>query len=211
MSKPRFERPLHPGARERIVGDREEIPAAADFRQRRQVGQLEQRIRRRLDPDDARLRPDGGGDLRRVGHVDESERQTCAAAPDTLEQTVRAAVQVVARDDVRARVDEFEDRGDRRHARSERERLLASFEVGNAALQRPSRRIVRTAVIETLVHAGAFLHERRRGVDRRHDRARRWVGCLAGVNGACADALFLWRHDGGLGRRDIVHCSVLRR
>ena len=78
-------------------------------------------------------------------------------------------------------------------ARGERERLRAAFEVGNAALQRPSRRVVRTAVVEAFVHARALLHEGRGRVDRRHDRAGRRVGRLAGVDGARADAMLRLR------------------
>jgi hypothetical protein len=58
------------------------------------------------------------------------------------------------------------------------------FQVGHAALQRPARGIVRAAVVEALVHAGAVLHEGGGGVNRRHDGAGGRIGRLAGMDHA---------------------------
>ena len=64
------------------------------------------------------------------------------------------------------------------------EAARAGFEIGDASLQRSARRVGGTRVVVALVHAGARLHVGRRRVDRRHDRAGRRIGLLAGVDRA---------------------------
>ena len=58
----------------------------------------------------------------------------------------------------------------------------------------PARGVVRAAVVQALVHAGAALHVGRGGVDRRHDRAGRRVGRLPGVDHTRREALLGRRH-----------------
>ena len=100
-----LERPLHPGARERVVGDGNDVARAAKLRDRCEIGQLQQRIARRFDPDHFRLGPQRGGQLVDIRHVDERERMPRAALAHPLEQSERAAVQIVAGNDVRAGVE----------------------------------------------------------------------------------------------------------
>ena len=111
------------------------------------------------------------------------------AAISTVLELVDAGSHIVSGDDMRAGVDDLEHGRDRRQARREGERLRAALEVGDAALEGEARRVVRTAVVVALVHAGARLHVGRGRVDRRHDRARRRVGRLAGVDRAGREAL----------------------
>ncbi len=74
------------------------------------VDDVQQRIGRRLDPDHARVVTNsrlGGGKIRQV---DEAEVEPGAALPHTAEESARAAVEIVHRDDVAAAVNELENR-----------------------------------------------------------------------------------------------------
>jgi hypothetical protein len=65
----------------------------------------------------------------------------CRALAHALEDAVAAAVEVVHRHDVRARVEELEHGADRRHARGEGEAVLSALELGDARLERVARRV----------------------------------------------------------------------
>src|SRR4029077_18742044 len=101
-----------------------------------------------------------------------------------LEQTARAAIEVVDRDDMGALVEAFERRRNRREAGRKGERGAAAFEIGDAALERHARGILGARVIIALVHARALLHVSRRGVDGHHDGAGGWIGLLARMDAA---------------------------
>ena len=72
-------------------------------------------------------------------------------APHALEQPERAAVGVVADDEVVARLEPGQDGVDGRHARGEGERRGAGFDGREVALERHARRVLRAAVFEALV------------------------------------------------------------
>ena len=87
---------------------------------RRDVDDLEQRVGRRLEPDQAG--PLGQGLPQRVGaggEVDEARLDARAGPAHALEIAVRAAVDVVADDDLVARASELGDRRGRGGARCE--------------------------------------------------------------------------------------------
>ena len=201
-----FQRSLDPRARERIVGNREHVAPARDLRHRREFDELQQRIAGRLDPDHLRLGTDRRFDPSRIGHVDEAHAQARRALAHVLEQPVRAAVEVVAGDDMCARVERIEDGRHPGQPRREGETAGTAFEIGHAGLQRGPRRIGRARVVVALVHAGTRLDVGRRGVDRCHDRAGRRIGLLARVDGTGREAL---RACGVRGR--VVHGTLLRR
>ena len=67
-----FERTLHERAGEGVVGHRDQAVLARDLRQRGQVGQLEQRVARRLDPQHLGLGPDRRAHRVEVGEIDEA-------------------------------------------------------------------------------------------------------------------------------------------
>ena len=93
------------GVRERIV-NHDEDPAPACRRDHGgDIDELQQRIRRRLDPDHARLRPDRGRGGLRVREVRKGEVELRRAAAHPLEQAEAAAVEIVHRDHVIAGVD----------------------------------------------------------------------------------------------------------
>ena len=190
MSKPSSSGRCTHGLAKVLSATAEDAALARDLGDRRQVGELEQRIGRRLDPDHAAC--SGGIAARRLARSVRSTKlklEPGAALAHALEQAKGAAVEVVARDDVRAGVEQLEHRRDRRQARGEREACAAALQVGDAALEGEARRVVRAAVVEALVHARARLHVGRGRVDRRHDRAGRRIGRLAGVDRAGGESV----------------------
>ena len=149
-----------------------------------EIDELEQRIGRRLDPDQARVRPDRRFDRIRVGEIEIAHLEAHRALAHPLEQAARAAVEVVDRDDVGAVVEAFERRRNGRKAGREGESRAAAFEIGDAALERHARGVLGARVVVALVHARALLHVSRRGVDRHHDGAGGRVGLLPRVDAA---------------------------
>ena len=81
---------------------------ARDFRDRFQVNQLQQRIARRFDPNHARVWFDCALEIFRVGQIDVGKIKVRRAAPHSIEQSKRAAVKIVARDDMRAAVEQLQ-------------------------------------------------------------------------------------------------------
>jgi hypothetical protein len=146
-------------------------------------------IARRLDPDHPGVVLQRRFERRQVGQVDEAEAMPGAALAHLVEQAEGAAVQVIAGDHVRAGVEQFQHGGNRRQPGRESERLGAAFQIGHATLQRPARRVVRAAVVEAFVHAGAVLQVGGVGVNRRHQRAGGRVRRLPGVDHPGGEAL----------------------
>ena len=66
----------------------------------------------------------------------------------------RAAVNVVADDHVGVFIEAVEHGRGRSHAGSEGETGAAAFEIGDAALERHARRVLRARIFESLVDAG---------------------------------------------------------
>ena len=95
-----LDRALHPGAGESVVGNADGFVGARDLRDRFEVDQFQQRIAWRFDPDHPRIRSHRRFDLRRVRHVDEGEIQIGRAAANSFEEPERAAVKIVADEDV---------------------------------------------------------------------------------------------------------------
>ena len=100
--------PLDPRTRKRIVGNRDQVVFSCNLRNRCQIDELEQRIAWRLDPDHPRLRADRRAQSRRISHVDEGGGKAGGTLAHVFEQPVRAAVQIVARDDERTGVERVE-------------------------------------------------------------------------------------------------------
>ena len=184
------QRPLERRRGERVVDD-DERPSAAlghparDRRDdRRDVDDLEMRVRRRLEPD----QPGAIGQRlpQRVlagRHVHVS-RVDAGAAPDLLEVSVRPAVDVVADDDLVARAGELGDRRGHRRSRGERDPVGAALERGDRALEALARRVLRARVLVAAARpADPVLGEGRGLVDRRRDGPGQLVGFGAGVDG----------------------------
>ena len=89
----------------RVVGNGNDFVFARDFRDRFEIDQFQQRIARRFDPDHARVLFDRVSN-RRVGQIEIGEIEIGGAPPDFFEQSKRAAVKIVAHDDVRAAIEQ---------------------------------------------------------------------------------------------------------
>ena len=197
-----FERALDIGTGKGVVGGGPDAALLGDRRDALEVDQLEQRIGRRLDPDEARVRPDRGFECAGVGEVDIAEVQPHRAPAHALEQSARAAVEVIDGDDMGAVVEAFERSRDRRQAGGEGERGAAAFQIGDAALECHARRIFGAGVVVALVHARALLNVGGGGVDRHHDGAGGRIGCLPRVHAARREVeLVLLRHSSLVFRR----------
>ena len=179
-----FQGPLQHGRAEGVVDHQDQAVLLGERRHLGQVDQLEHRVGRRLGPDHAGVGLERGLHRRAVVEVDEAEVQPGGTAAHPFEQAVGAAVKIVHRDHVAARIEQVQHRRCRGQAGGEGEAGAAAFQVRHAALVGHAGRVLRARVLVTLVLAGALLHVGGGGVDRRHDGAGAGIGMLAGVNGA---------------------------
>jgi hypothetical protein len=147
------------------------------------VDAAQERVGRRLDPDDPRRRLQGTGDGIEPGHVDE-RRAHLPLGEQVLEDVGGAVIDVVRRDDVVARLQALEDRRHRGKAGAERRRRGAALERGKRRLEAVAVRVVvaRVDVAVRIAAVGVAL-ESRRQMDRIDDRARRRVDAVPGVDG----------------------------
>ena len=175
------ERLLEVGAREGVVADGEPSVPAGDGGHRLEVDELQRGVGRGLDPDAARPSGRRAGEVGRVGQVGVGEVEP-VVAQDPLEQAEGAAVHVVHRDDVVARLEEVHDRRRGGHPAREGEPEAAPLERRHVRLVGRARGVLRARVVVTAVPARRLLDERRGLVDRRHDGARRRVGLLPRVD-----------------------------
>src|SRR5205809_3086500 len=100
-----FERPLDPGSGESVIGDRDRIVGACDFRHCFQVAQLQERIARRLHPNHPGVWPHFLFDSFRIAHVDEREIKVGGAPPHPLKKPEGTAIEIIAREHVRTTVE----------------------------------------------------------------------------------------------------------
>ena len=133
------------------------LSATAEHGDRFEVDEFEQRVGWRLDEDHPRFGTDRRDDGFRIGEIDVAEGQPCALPAYLVHQAERAAIEVIARDDVRTGLNQFQNGSNGGHAGGKGEALRAAFEIGDATFERPARRVVRTPVVQPLVHAGAFV------------------------------------------------------
>src|SRR5829696_6511897 len=179
-----FERTLNVGAGEGVVGGEPPSRRLRDAGDRLEVAELEQRIGRRLDPDELRLGPQRRPHRIEIREVDIGDGEPGRAAPHALEQPPRAAVEVVGGDDVRAVVERIEQRRGRGEPGAEGEAGLAALEVGDAALEGHAGRVLRARILVALVDARALLRVGRGGVDRHHHGAGGRIRLLPGMDAA---------------------------
>ena len=164
----------------------------------------------RVSPNsEARVRADRGAPGVEVARVDE-RRLDAEAGQGVGEEVVRAAVERVARDDVRARAEQRAEREvHRRLAARHRDRADPALERGDALLQHGVGR-----VRDARVDVPAALHvEERRGVvgvledvggglvDRRRARAELRIGGLSGVQAERVEAQVLRCRHGAVSER----------
>ena len=182
-----LERTLEYRRRERVVHDQQGVVALRDLTHRAQVGEPHERVRRGLHQE----RP--GGRRHRVLHplriprVHIRERQP-HMTQDLVEQAERAAIDILAADDVIAGAEQLHDRVEAAHAAREGEAVPAALQRRDVPFQRFTRGILSARVLVPLVDAEPVLDVGGREVHRRHDGARERLGTLAGVNAAGGDA-----------------------
>src|SRR6266545_1463323 len=152
---------LQDGRGEGPVNRRDEAAASGQIRDEGQIHDLDQRVGRGFDVEPARLPPDRLLELRARLGLHERRHHT-HRLEHVAEETQRAAVKVLGRNDVVARVDMREKgRRDGSHSRREERRILRAFEgrelllrrsdgrvafagvegIGRAALRRPGERV----------------------------------------------------------------------
>src|SRR5690242_15930928 len=105
-----------------------------------------------------------------------------------VEQSERSAVHVFAADDVIAGPEQLHDGVETAHAAGERKSVTSVFQGGDVALEGFARGILAPRIFVSLVLPEPFLDVGRGQVDRRHDRASKWLGSLTRVNGPRAKA-----------------------
>ena len=167
------ERGLEIGRRERVVDDEQCPRGPRCGGDGREVHDVEQRVRRGLDPHEPRVREV----RRRIGRELLRRRVREAVALGLVhlrEHPVRAAVNVVDADDMVARVEQVHDRRGRADARREGMAVRRVLEGREAFLEGRACRVRDTGVVVPLVDAHRLLREGRRLVDRRdHGPGRR--------------------------------------
>ena len=148
------------------------------------VDDLQQRVRRCLDPHEPRLGTDRAGERVGIGEVARRHLET-PRAEHLGEQAVRAAVHVVGQHHVVAGPQRQQQRRLGGHPAREREPALAAFERGERAARAPRASGSPTArVVPHLRVADVVLGVRRGLIDRHVHRAEGGVGILPGVDRA---------------------------
>src|SRR4051794_14251380 len=177
------QRTLEVRRREGVVDHEQGAGLVGDVGQGGDVGDPEQRVGRRLDPD--HLRPVGDGSAYRVEVVEPDRRVDQAPALEHLvEEPVRAAVRVVGQHHVVTGVEQPADHGVLGgQAGGEREPLLALLERGDGLLECGPGRVGRAAVLVAPAQAtDPVLLVGRRGEDGRDHRPGRRVRLVSRVD-----------------------------
>ncbi len=174
---------LLPGRRqEGVVDDYQRSGRAPESRERLDVGDAQQRVAGRLDPQQRGRLRQGGLHGRFVAEVHEVD-DTLASPSPSLEQPVGAAVAIVRSDDAPAVRDQIADQGNRGHAGRRHDRTGAQLEIGERLRKQVAGRIPGARVVVAALLAEAAERERRGQMDRRHDGARRIVALESRANG----------------------------
>jgi hypothetical protein len=142
------DRLLQVGRGERVVDDQERVGLVRDGGDLGDVHDLEERVRRGLDPHEVgRLPRDGRADGVGVGEVDGVDRDA-PRAEDARDEAVRARVGVVAEEDVGARTQERAQHDVLGlHAGGHRVGHGAALEAGERVLQAGAGRVARAGVL----------------------------------------------------------------
>lgn len=183
------ERFLEKTAHERVVDDGDHVFSAGDGREFLDVDELERWVRRRLHPEEFRVRADGFFQVFGFGQIDIVELQS-HRLENLVEYTEGTSVDVIAADDVVAWLEEVENAIVCRESGREGEGVLATFERGQALLIGGTSRVVGARVLVTRVFTRRALSVGARLKDRRHDGARAWLRRLSRVNGQGTESEF---------------------
>src|SRR5262245_1947969 len=169
---------------ERIVGDDHRADGVRRLGGGADVDDVQHRVRRRLEPDNARALVEVRGEVL-VDLLGLHPLELVALRPvDLREHAVDTAVDVGHGDDAVAGLEQVHQRGGRAEAGREGDAVLRSLERGEADLQRGARGVRDPGVVVALVLADGLLDERRRLVDRDRDRPGCGIRLLAVVDRA---------------------------
>src|ERR1700730_18063045 len=152
-----LDRALDPWRRKRVVRDRKNLAFARDFGDRFEIDDFQKRIARRLDPNHPRVAFDRLFETRCVREIDISKLKPRRLFPNFVEQTERPAVKIIADDNMRIALEQFENCRHRSEAGRKSKAARATFQIGYAFFVSEPRGIDRASVIEALVLARAFL------------------------------------------------------
>ena len=137
-----LERALHVRRRKGVVHYRKDAARLADFRDLFQIGDLEQRIRRRFHPDHFRIGLDRFFQRTDDIRIGVTRLQAHGSVAHAFKQPPGTAVKIIRRDDVAACVQQFQHRAAGGQAGGESKPARAAFEVGDAALERMPGRVL---------------------------------------------------------------------
>lgn len=115
------------------------------------------------NPTHPRLRPNGGREFLLVGHVDEIEFQP-HARHHLREQAIRAAVDVVAANDMIAGAENLDDRRGGAQTGGECEAVLAAVQLGQTRFEYGARWVAAAAVFVELLRCGGIGYVRIRTI-----------------------------------------------
>src|SRR5260370_42094322 len=113
----RLDWPLNPRSGKRVIGNRDDFAFARSFRDFVEIDDFKQRIARSFDPNHARVWLDCVCEPVRIGEIDISEVEIRRATSDFLEKPERAAIEIVADDDVRTTIEQVKGGGHRGQSR----------------------------------------------------------------------------------------------
>jgi hypothetical protein len=181
-----FQRPGEHRRGEGIVDPHQHPLAVRDLDASGDIGDRHPRIARAFQPQQlgaGRERGFQGAEIRRVGE----RHRDSGAVGDFMQQAVGAAVDVAAGDDMVAAFERRDHAMRGCHAAGKGQGPHAALERGERGLEGFARRIAAPRVVVLAPLAGAGLHEGRRNVQRRYDRAGLRVVLVADVNGAGAE------------------------
>ena len=182
--RPQCQRLLQVRSGKGVVDHQQHAFLPADFRNRSNVGDSQQRIGWSLQPHHTGLVGDGIADLIRISRVDEIKTD-----PHRLihlgENPVGSSVEIVAGNDMILRLHQFQNRIRRSQSTGETEAMGSPFEGSQIAFKGAARRVTGAGIFITLMHSGSFLNIRGSQVDRGHDRSGTGVRVLPGVDCAC--------------------------
>ncbi len=165
-----LQRTLEERSRERVIDDVQKAVRLGQIADRGKIGQVHHGIGRGLAEDHAGRRCHGPLDLPDIAHIDEREPEAKPGI-DLLHQTVGAAIDVLAADDVIAGFEQLERRIEGGEAGAEREAVGGAFQARDIPLQGFAGRVLGPGVFVALMAPEPLLHVRRRLINRGHDRA----------------------------------------
>src|SRR6266404_1618139 len=154
----RFDWPLNPGGSECVIRNGNDLVFARGLRDFFEIDNFKQRIARSFDPNPARVWLDCVCEPARIGEIDISKVEIRGATSDFLEKSERAAIEIVADDDVRTTIEQVKRGGHRGQSRGKGKATRPAFEVSDAFFVCEARWIDGTRVIVALMLARALLN-----------------------------------------------------